>query len=287
LQSITCIGIATEHIAKNARGYITVFGLVRGLNTAGMTEGGLLYLIANGQLSNTPPAYPSNRLVLGICVRESVNNGKIFVRPTYIFRKFGEILTNNFTGFDDSGHMIMVNNARAWRDELGDAVSLRQQGTGLSTNVTESTADFSAASDLNDYLFKNLQLNHDRDQTSIISPHIHFFQTQNRIPNFLIEYRWQINGGVKVTPWTRVRCNVPAFTYTAGTIHQICDLASDITPPSGSIISDIVQFKIYRDNANASGLFSGVDTYTGAASVLSFDVHIQINSLGSHTEYVK
>lgn len=78
-----------------------------------------------------------------------------------------------------------------------------------------------------------------------------------------------------------------AFTYTAGTIHQISHTAAGITPPGGSTISDIVQFRIIRDTTNASGAFSGSDTYSGVVGVLSFDVHVQINSLGSSSEFSK
>lgn len=47
----------------------------------------------------------------------------------------------------------------------------------------------------------------------------------------------------------------------AGTIHQISRTVAGITPPGGSTISDIVQFRILRDTTNASGEFGGADTY--------------------------
>lgn len=134
---------------------------------------------------------------------------------------------------------------------------------------------------------KNLQLNHDRDETSIVGPHIHWFQASSAVPNFLLQYRWQINGGAKVTSWTNLRCNIAVTTYTSGTIHQICETPTDITPPAGSVISDIIQFRIIRDTANSSGVFGGADTYSGVVGVLSFDLHVQINSLGSTSEFTK
>jgi hypothetical protein len=42
-----------------------------------------------------------------------------------------------------------------------------------------------------------------------------------------------------------------------------------------------------RDTDNDSTLFTGVDPYTGPAHALMFDVHLQIDSLGSTDEYVK
>lgn len=42
-----------------------------------------------------------------------------------------------------------------------------------------------------------------------------------------------------------------------------------------------------RDTDNDSTLFTGVDPYIGPAHALMFDVHLQIDSLGSTDEYVK
>ena len=186
-----------------------------------------------------------------------------------------------------NGHMRTYLTGRAWRDEYGDVLTLRSVGTGVSINAAESVAEFTVASDLNDFLYKNTQLNHDRDETAVVSPHVHWFQASNAVPNFLFQYRWQVNGGTKLTPWLNLRMNVPFFTYVSGTIHQLCDLAADIAPPAGSTISDIIQFRLLRDNANTSGAFTGADPYVGTVGVLSVDIHIQTNSLGSTTEYVK
>jgi hypothetical protein len=143
--------------------------------------------------------------------------------------------------------------SRAYRDELGDVLSLKITGPGVSLNDTELVIEFTTAANLSDFALKNTQLNHDRDFASPIFPHIHFFQANNNAPNFLLRSRWQVNGVAKVTPWTDLICNVLAFPYTTGTIHQIA-YSAPIIPPAGSTVSDIVQFKIYRDNANTSNV---------------------------------
>lgn len=184
----------------------------------------------------------------------------------------------------------------SWRDELGDALSLKASGVGITTDLIEGAInfDYNAVFNTNpalaDYLFKNVQLNHDRDLTSSIYPHIHWFQAKNYSPNFLFEYRWQINKGAKTTAWTKLKCNILSFTYTAGTIHQI-SRSLPIAVPVGTTLSDIIQFRIYRDTGNASLEFSGNCPYNtgGNAScpVLSFDIHFRIDSVGSTEEYIK
>jgi len=210
--------------------------------------------------------------------------------------KFGGI--DGYTMFDAEGHQTMVGDARPWRDELGDALSIKVQGAGISTDLTESVVnfDFNAAYNANpalaDFLYKNVQLNHDRDLSSLIYPHIHWLQAKNYSPHFLLQYRWQINGGEKTTAWTFLKCNVLTFPYTVGqVIHQISHATAAIVPPAGTQLSDIIQFRIYRDTTNAAGQFTGTCPYNTAgnasAGVLSFDLHFMTNSIGSNEEYIK
>lgn len=196
-------------------------------------------------------------------------------------------LTTNYTTWDSTGHQTMVGNARPWRDELTDALNIRSTGPGVSVNNTESTVEFIDTSQMgNDYCYLNIQLNHDKDLTASIYPHIHFFQAANAAPNFILQYRWQSNNSDKVTSWTDIVCNNLAFSYTGGTLNQIAYSAA-ITPPSGASLSDIVQFRICRDTDNDSGLFAGNDPYTGTVGFMAFDVHFMINSLGSTDELAK
>lgn len=186
--------------------------------------------------------------------------------------------------------------ASAYRDELGDALSLQKSGAGITVDAVELTVDFDYNATFNanpalaDYLYKNFQLNHDRDFSSDIDFHIHWFQAKNYSPNLLIEYRWQVNGAAKTTAWTKLKCNTLAFAYSAGTIHQISQ-AAGIVAPVNTQLSDIVQIRIYRDTGNASGKFGVTDPYNtgGNASVkiMSVDVHLHIDQIGSTQKYVK
>lgn len=178
-------------------------------------------------------------------------------------------------------------NPSIFDDAIGDGVSLRIQGPGVSANVTESTVDYLTTADLSDYIYTNVQLSHRWKLGSVLRPHIHYPQIIATIPNWLIQYRWQLLGGVKATAWTSLKCTAPAFTYTAGALNQIVHTVAGITPPVGAGISDVVQFRIIRDNANGSGVFAGADPVNAVVSLSSFDVHMEFDSLGSRQEYVK
>lgn len=84
------MGVATESIALNGWGYITSFGLVRGIDTTGgaesWTNGQILYYdpSVTGGLTKTPPSAPNAKVQVAAVVYASGGGaGSLFVRPTY------------------------------------------------------------------------------------------------------------------------------------------------------------------------------------------------------------
>jgi hypothetical protein len=82
------MGVATENIATNGWGYVTSFGLVRGINTTGGAEawvdGQILYLdpTVPGGLTKTAPVAPNPKVVVAAVVYAAVN-GSLFIRPAF------------------------------------------------------------------------------------------------------------------------------------------------------------------------------------------------------------
>lgn len=83
------MGVATESMAHNDWGYVTCFGLVRGLNTTGgaeaWTDGMLLYLdpTVAGGLTKTIPVAPNPKVVVAAVVHASATVGSLFIRPAF------------------------------------------------------------------------------------------------------------------------------------------------------------------------------------------------------------
>lgn len=78
------VGVATHDIVDNAHGYVTRFGLVRDINTDGLTAGAQVYLSADsaGKWTTTEvttaDGYP---VTIGNVVRVDATTGSIFVDP--------------------------------------------------------------------------------------------------------------------------------------------------------------------------------------------------------------
>jgi len=195
--------------------------------------------------------------------------------------------TTNYAGFDPTGHLTFNAAARPWRDEIGELVGMKKKGVRITEDLDEGTVVFSNACQIaDDWIVVNVQLNHDKDLTASIYPHLHWFQETTYKPNWLLKYRWQVNGGSKIADWTSITLSHAVFTFSGITLNQISS-CSEIAVPVGSTLSDIVQFKIMRDTDNDSGLFTGNDAVTGNVAALMFDCHFMLNSCGSTDEYTK
>ena len=80
---IYAIGLATENIAIGQRGRLTVYGRVRGLNTAPYAVGDTLYANPSvaGALTNIKPTAPNIVIPVGVVTASSATDGEVFVRP--------------------------------------------------------------------------------------------------------------------------------------------------------------------------------------------------------------
>lgn len=129
------------------------------------------------------------------------------------------------------------------------------------------------------------QMPHSKKIGTVIRPHIHWVQEQNQVPNWLFSYR-VYNNGDPVPTFTNVAYSQSLFPYTSGSIMQLT-LFPDIILPSPENVSAGCDMILYRDSANASGLFSGLDPYTIIAKAKEVDIHFEIDSLGSSQEFTK
>ena len=75
------LAVMTETVTGGNKGFATTFGLVRGLNTDGMTEGAAVWLspTGSGNMTTTRPTTPDHAVFIGYCLRANQNNGVVFV----------------------------------------------------------------------------------------------------------------------------------------------------------------------------------------------------------------
>lgn len=197
--------------------------------------------------------------------------------------------STSYTEIQNDGSIILHGNARAFRDELYALIGQRLESpsSDIIQNNAEGTVTFKDSATLADYVTMTIQINHDWATGTNIEPHLHWFQSSATMPNWLIQYRWQINGQTKTTAWTTGIKQDNKFTYATGTtMVQITDFPS-ITPPANAYLSDMIQLRLLRDSDNDTAMFSGTDDALGDIDALQMDIHIEVDSLGSRLEYTK
>lgn len=79
--SLGTLGMVGETIASGAEGLILVNGLMRKLNTTGLTPGALLYVSSSaGKYTQTKPISPLHEVRVGYVVKVDANQGEIYIK---------------------------------------------------------------------------------------------------------------------------------------------------------------------------------------------------------------
>lgn len=103
-------GVVAETIQNGEEGFVTTFGLLRGINTSSFLEGDLLWLSTTaGLLTKVRPSAPNNAVFVGYCIRSHASSGEIFVniQNGYEIDELHNVLISNPVG----GHVLKYDSA--------------------------------------------------------------------------------------------------------------------------------------------------------------------------------
>lgn len=136
------MGVATEDIALNSWGYVTGFGLVRGINTTGGAEawvdGQILYYdpTVAGGLTKTVPTAPNAKIqVCAVVNAASGGSGSLFIRPVFggeLGQYEGDVQISSAAG----GDVLVYDGAQArWENALQSTLAV-----GTATNLAGGAA---------------------------------------------------------------------------------------------------------------------------------------------------
>lgn len=108
------IGVATQSIATNDFGYITVFGIVHGLNTNSFNVGDILWVDNStpGALTATRPTDPNFQIEVAAVTKKSSGDGHLQVRVT-AFNSINELTDVTITT-PTAGQALVYNASNLW-----------------------------------------------------------------------------------------------------------------------------------------------------------------------------
>jgi len=201
--------------------------------------------------------------------------------------------TDDYSYFEEDGTLEFNGDATVWDD-------LRFPLQGARINIAAGRLDYdflnggvgfqSNARYPEEPVSMICQLEH-KTKFDIVRPHIHWMQQSGvSIPNWLLAHKVLENGTTTTlesdfSNYTLTAADSHMFPYTSGNLVQLSTFP-DIDV-SSLTVSDFLHFVLFRDSANTSTLFSGSDPSSETELIFEFDIHIEIDTLGSRTEFTK
>lgn len=274
------LAVATHSINNNDEGFCTAFGLVRGVNTDGMTAGDELWLSKDtaGAFTNSKPSDDYFQIRIGFVLYAHLNNGIILVTISNEYNKYGDIANGNYSEFEDDGTLKFNGDATVWEDENYDAFTAGGVSDPNLTIVDGSGVSLPAfPHNQTKSLQGGREVPHSYKNGTNIVLHVHFMPTtapsNAETVKFSVEY--YIKGGN-----TKIASSVAAATYTfaTGALEAWREHRVDLATVTGTNITIGMQamVKITRTNGDAG-------SYANPVVVSTFGYHYEKDTVGSRT----
>lgn len=191
-------------------------------------------------------------------------------------------LEGSATNFND----ITVAPLSTFRDGTNGPLftSMKNNGSGSRGVQTFTFQDLSASNEQE--VFFSIQMPHNWKEGTTIYPHIHWSPQTNTSGAVVwgFEYSWADYDATTpiAFPNTTIITTTSA-TVTGSDVDKHLITAFGSLTPSGTQgkISSILVCRLFRNSSNAA------DNYAGNAALLSFDIHYEMDGIGSNSLYVK
>ncbi len=213
-------------------------------------------------------------------------NGTIWVKALS-----GGINGTNYMAIADDGSVTLHGTATTFNDIVINPSIARNNGTNVPLWGLFSTSDiytwmFEDAK-LEEVTF-TVQLPHNYMEGSNLYPHIHWAPMTDAGTSrvrWTMDYQWVNLNGVFTGSTTSTVSNYLLYNESSPT-QSLANRQCTLTPlgtisGTGKTISSLLVCRVYRDGAGAN------DNLGDKAALLSIDFHYEIDSFGSHTEFIK
>jgi hypothetical protein len=274
-------GVATEDILNNEYGFICTSGIVRGLNTKDLGEGTPIYASNNGAFTAVEPLDGLRRHVIGVVIKDHVNDGWILVDHDESIYMLGNLVNATYALFENTGYLKFV--GTPIYDDLPPNPIIRSRTTG-SNNPTPTVfvgtiQQYTFA--VNDFVSDNLELIHTYREGTDLRVHMHFatngVNTNDRYIKF--EFEYTIANGLTAFPSAQtlsaeylIPANTPDRTHYIVPLGTISGVGLKI----GAVICYNIRRTASAGTAPTSNPFG-----------LQVSSHHEVDSLGSRQLYIK
>lgn len=290
------IGVATENISSGQMGFVCIEGCVSDLDTSSWTEGTNLYLgDSAGVLTATKPVPPKTVVTCAIVLYQHNNNGRICVHVS-INHNISEASDVLISGLVDKQILKWNDTAKVFEnktiDGFNDSVLWNDYNvTSFALGAGASSPDlitFLGAGNLvihafdgtstAEQLYGCIELLHDYKEGTDLRPHIHYVPTTSGAGNVKWNLEYSLASNNVTFPSTTTIAVVDTVSGIAWR-HKAVEFP--VISGAGLTIGTQIMFRLFRNPSDVQ------DTYTGDAGLLTFGLHVQIDSDGSRQIFSK
>jgi len=141
--SAQTLGMMSADLANNSNGFVTIIGLITGINTQAYEDGDQLYLSDSvaGTFTNVKPLAPSHLVYVGIVEYKNPSNGKIFVKVQngYELDELHDVAaqspSNGQTIVYNSSNQLWEKNTVSLTAGVNGTLPVANGGTGVTTST--------------------------------------------------------------------------------------------------------------------------------------------------------
>ena len=247
------IGVATQSIATNDFGYITVLGIVHGLNTNAFNVGDILWVdnATPGGLTATRPTDPNFQIEVAAVTKKSAGDGHLQVRVT----AFNNIdsLTDVTITTPTAGQALVYNGSNVWVN-----------GNPNIANIAYSVAGANVSGQVANSLIAGTVYTNAQPNITSVGTLTSLTVSGNLVPTNLVLASFNetvVAGGNTSTSISPNVANGTIFNYTANANFTFNSLTSVVAGTSATVI--------ITQDATGNRLLTSTMLFAGASKTLS------------------
>lgn len=207
---------------------------------------------------------------------KTYNSSKSYVNRQNYFKGpqgFGYNTDDNYSLFEEDGSLSMHGTATVWDDLRFPATAINPAGAASAMTFDQTNIGFLASSGATQVIVVIAQMPHSWKMGSAIYPHIHWEPTNTNTGSVLwrMEYKWTSIFETESGSWTTLDVLSPADGVAFK--HQLSNFGA--VSGEGKGLSSLITIKISRIGGD------GTDTYNTDALLKEFDIHYEMDTLGS------
>jgi len=139
------IGVTTTTIANNGFGYVTINGLVNGLDTSAFAEGDAVFLSATtaGTYTTTEPTRPNYSIQVGVILRANPSNGTLLVSVQIVSTETQHLIGTVAVNQGGTGQTSYTNGQLLIGNTTGNTLTKATLTAGTAISVTNGAGSIS------------------------------------------------------------------------------------------------------------------------------------------------